>query len=467
MDHARAFLLTTSAIIALLASSAYGQKTSNGRYGFAQFASDSAQTLVEFYCVIPRSGLTFHEVDARRLSATVMCKVQAEQWGVMRGNNEWHVSTTIAQLGDTNRNMLGVHQLLLAPGDYKLHVEIIDSGLLERRDSFTLAYRVRAFPTNSVAMSSIQLGRSMRYVNVGEHSPFVKGGIEITPNVRSMYDDASLSLVYYAEVYNLNLLTGQDSLFVSTEIVNSDGTPVYQRVAPKAHPGSAIAVADSMSIDALTSGRYYLTIRAITARHGNARAETTAARCDFVVNNSALPGFADPLDAQDAASSEFSDKTEGALDTMFMKCAFVATKQEVTVFTGLSGAAAKMDFLFHFWETRNRQGGKYTLKSYHDALDFVDQNFKSMGKQGWRSDRGRVYLQYGQPSSAPEKHLFEVDSKPYEVWTYDNVEGGNVKFYFVDVGGYGDLKLVHSTGQFELHDEGWQNRYAKSLMKGQ
>lgn len=463
MNRVRVFILSALTLISL---PAFGQKTVNGRYGFAQFASDSARTLVEFYYEIPKSGLTFRTVDNMRQSASVMCRLHAEQWGVVRGNEEWHVATTITHAEDTNRNMLGVHQLILQPGDYQLHVEVIDSGLQERRDTFTLSYRVRAFPTTSIAMSSIQLGRTMRYVSAAEYSPFVKGGIEIIPNVRSVYDDASLSLVYYTEVYNLNLLSGQDSLFIATEIVNSDGTPMYQRVSAKAHPGPAIAVADSMSIDALMSGRYYLTIRAITAHHGTAKAETTAARCDFTVNNSALPGFADPLDAQDAASSEFSDKNEGALDTMFMQCSFIATKQERTVFAGLAGAAAKMDFLFHFWETRNRQGGKYTLKSYHEALDYAALNFKSMGKPGWRSDRGRVYLQYGPPSTSPEKHLFEVDSKPYEVWFYDNVEGG-VRFYFVDVGGYGDFKLVHSTEQFELHDEGWQNRYAKNLMKGQ
>jgi hypothetical protein len=76
-----------------------------------------------------------------------------------------------------------------------------------------------------------------------------------------------------------------------------------------------------------------------------------------------------------------------------------------------------------------------------------------MGREGYRSDRGRVYIVYGAPDDV-ERHPNEVDSKPYEIWSFHNIQGG-VIFVFVQRNQGGDYDLVHSTHRNELHDENW------------
>jgi hypothetical protein len=77
-----------------------------------------------------------------------------------------------------------------------------------------------------------------------------------------------------------------------------------------------------------------------------------------------------------------------------------------------------------------------------------------LNKEGWRTDRGRVYLLYGEPD-----HVLRVpsecNSKPYQTWYYYGIEKG-VEFVFVDRLGNGDYQLVHSTKRGELQDETWQ-----------
>ena len=79
-----------------------------------------------------------------------------------------------------------------------------------------------------------------------------------------------------------------------------------------------------------------------------------------------------------------------------------------------------------------------------------------MGKEGWKTDRGRVYLIYGGPDEI-ERFPNEIETRPYEIWHYESVEGG-VIFVFADITGFGSYQLVHSTKRGELRDDSWVRR---------
>ncbi len=80
-------------------------------------------------------------------------------------------------------------------------------------------------------------------------------------------------------------------------------------------------------------------------------------------------------------------------------------------------------------------------------------NFAVMGREGYRADRGRVHIVYGPPDDI-ERHPNETDSRPYEIWSYNNIQGG-VIFVFVQKNSGGDYELVHSTHRNELRDDNW------------
>ncbi|MHB9040029.1 MAG: GWxTD domain-containing protein, partial [Melioribacteraceae bacterium] len=95
-------------------------------------------------------------------------------------------------------------------------------------------------------------------------------------------------------------------------------------------------------------------------------------------------------------------------------------------------------------------------EEYEKRVTFANKNFTRMNKEGYLTDRGRVVLLYGEPDQR-DYYPSESNLKPYEVWFYNQIEGG-VSFYFGDVTGFGNYELLHSTKRDELHDENWMRR---------
>ena len=84
----------------------------------------------------------------------------------------------------------------------------------------------------------------------------------------------------------------------------------------------------------------------------------------------------------------------------------------------------------------------------------ANQRYSSLAKEGWRTDRGRVLILYGEPSEIDRKASTDR-SKPYEIWYYYQIEN-SVQFVFIDRSGFGDYVLVHSTKRGEVQDESWE-----------
>ncbi|MFO8062874.1 MAG: GWxTD domain-containing protein [bacterium] len=80
------------------------------------------------------------------------------------------------------------------------------------------------------------------------------------------------------------------------------------------------------------------------------------------------------------------------------------------------------------------------LRRYKYAMD----NFGVHAKEGYKTDQGRIYIMFGHPDEI-ERHPFDLDSKPYEIWYYYS-EG--YEFKFVDVHGYGEYRLMNYYDQW-------------------
>jgi len=89
------------------------------------------------------------------------------------------------------------------------------------------------------------------------------------------------------------------------------------------------------------------------------------------------------------------------------------------------------------------------MEEYYNRLDYSNKNF-GHHSLGWRTDRGMVYVIFGTPDNV-ERHPFDIDSKPYEIWYYYEL---NKKFTFVDETGFGDFRLT--TPLYEVWGKGKQ-----------
>jgi GWxTD domain-containing protein len=58
-------------------------------------------------------------------------------------------------------------------------------------------------------------------------------------------------------------------------------------------------------------------------------------------------------------------------------------------------------------------------------------------RPGWKTDMGMIYIIFGPPNTV-DRHPFEMDSKPYEIWTYYDIRQSLI---FIDETGFGDYRL--------------------------
>ena len=95
--------------------------------------------------------------------------------------------------------------------------------------------------------------------------------------------------------------------------------------------------------------------------------------------------------------------------------------------------------------------------NYLARVRISDEQFKSIFRPGWKSDRGRVFILYGPPLNVDR--FPSTNSKlPYQIWYFDNLKGqGGLQFVFIDRRGFSNYDLIHSNLQGELQEPRWES----------
>jgi len=114
-------------------------------------------------------------------------------------------------------------------------------------------------------------------------------------------------------------------------------------------------------------------------------------------------------------------------------------------------------YFLNFWVDRNTLDPQMEWVEYLSRVNKANISFKAITIEGYRTDRGRVFLQYGQPNVISDHH-FEPAAYPYEIWHYYRLgDQQNKKFVFYahDVV-TNDFQLIHSDAVGELNNYRWE-----------
>lgn len=101
---------------------------------------------------------------------------------------------------------------------------------------------------------------------------------------------------------------------------------------------------------------------------------------------------------------------------------------------------AKKKYFERFWKEMdpNPETSKNELMDeYYHRVNVANQSFSTLSQEGWLTDRGRIFIKFGQPDDI-ERHPFEMNSYPYEIWQYYTLRK---VFLFIDRLGFGDYYL--------------------------
>ncbi|TNE27217.1 MAG: GWxTD domain-containing protein [Bacteroidetes bacterium] len=115
-----------------------------------------------------------------------------------------------------------------------------------------------------------------------------------------------------------------------------------------------------------------------------------------------------------------------------------------------------------FWNRQSPTNPAVAFNQYMERIAEADERFGMGNRPGYLTDRGRVWMQYGEPSNT-ESSNFDNATYPWEIWRYDRLLAPNRPsqvnkvFIFVnrDVAG-NNFRLEHSDANGENYNPQWK-----------
>ncbi|HEY4088368.1 MAG TPA: GWxTD domain-containing protein [Bryobacteraceae bacterium] len=124
---------------------------------------------------------------------------------------------------------------------------------------------------------------------------------------------------------------------------------------------------------------------------------------------------------------------------------YIITDAEKKAFRQLATDEERDYFMKQFWDRRDPTPGtaENEMKEEHyRRIGYANALF-STTVPGWKTDRGRIYIQYG-PANEIESHPGAADQAAFEQWHYRYIDGvgQNIIIEFVDKDGTGDYRMT-------------------------
>ena len=137
---------------------------------------------------------------------------------------------------------------------------------------------------------------------------------------------------------------------------------------------------------------------------------------------------------------------------------YIITDQERKAFLSLSNDEERDAFIEQFWRRRNPNPDSpdnAAREEHYRRIAYANEHFAA-GKPGWKTDRGRIYIEWGPPDSIeshPSGGIYNrpfnegggtTSTFPFETWHYRYLPGigENVNIEFVDTCQCGDYHFT-------------------------
>lgn len=433
------------------------QKKINFEFDYATFRYDAGSKYLEIYYSIQQSSLLPHKSDSLYVVEALLSLTFTDSAsGNIVQQKDWKVKNVISdslELGN-NINLIGVVGFSLAPAKYFLTISAVDIHNQENKVTFKEKINLLSISTEKFSLSDIQIASRIIQESENKESVFYKNTMEVIPAPNLLFGENQPVVYYYSELYNL--LTANGNIDLHAFVYNASGNVVFSKKKSFSNKTESRVEVSTVNISKMPTGAYTLVL---VATDSTASKKAFSSKKFFVYN----PAIADTAFKQmgnsDFMASQFAILSPEECDHLFAKSKYLAGRNQIDQYAKVSSVEGKREFLYKFWKEKDEipeTPGNETFMNYFSRVEQANQKYSAMKKEGWKTDRGRVYLLYGEPSEI-ERFPNQLDSKPYEIWQYHNLEGG-VIFVFADLTGFSDYQLINSTMRGELRDDSWQRR---------
>lgn len=424
----------------------------------AQFRGSDKQNYLEIYYSMPEMAPSYVKNADEPYTCSVLFNLHIFQDDTLWATKVWRINNTLADTAkkENGKQLVDLIRYPVEAGHpylIKLFVKDISDG---RIDSVQAEYTSANFNAETVCLSDLQLASTIQAFDSTCSESFHKRFYCVLPNPEMTYGEKATDLHFYFEAYHLDTGLADGVFRVRTRILDNQGNPTasvpaVENVRPKRQ--EMIREIGQFSTANLRSGIYALEYSVLDSS-GTIKAQRSKM---FLVQNPSIKEMAAVFGDDQSVMTFLDGLSAAALDQEFDKLYPISKKEEREIFRSMKEADAKRAYLYNYWRASKPPAYANVEAFRRDYLEqaaYVNNTYAMRSRPGWKTDRGMIYLRYGRPSDI-ERHTLGQDTNPYEIWRYDQYEGG-VIFVFVDRIGFNQYELIHSTKRGELYDPNYQ-----------
>ncbi|MCB0736787.1 MAG: GWxTD domain-containing protein [Bacteroidetes bacterium] len=334
------------------------------------------------------------------------------------------------QIPGGSHNIIDAKKLPLHPGLFKTIIKVKDqhNGLTAEFEKATNSNgQVQAF-SNIILVES--------YEALAKPNDFTHCNLNMIPRLLPLYRADEDFVTFFAEYYG-------NAKKVNLNLVSEDSVRVLKTAIPTFQYGKVKGILYTISASEL-SGNYEINL---SANHEN----------DFHFTNKIIRVY------NQQNPTLFTKKIPYATLKIYTQylapiAQGVAWNRLDSVLKTDDSTALKIEF-YRFWSAIKPTDPHSAWNNYLELVKLANKNFSSAGREGYLSDRGRVYLKYGKPVEINEFHD-DPYTYPYEIWQYYNVGiQGSAQFIFANTSFTSNrFDLLHSTAQGEISNPNWKQQ---------
>ena len=439
----------------LLNTVCVAQNVFNVDFDAARFSESDSTGRLEIYYTFYYDGMTKKIEKADTLiDGALSVKISSQKQDKVFLDKTYTFDNKIDK---TLNSITGILTFSLKEGIYICELKGVDNNSSESVDSISFNFSIAGFNKKQFTISDIQFASSLNKA-INPNSIFIKNNYDVIPNTAGIYGKTFPVLFFYSELYNLDKGSVSDNLQASYTLINQYSENVYSKKKLIPTNFSSIVFAEPVNVSKYPSGSYQMILSLEDEKNG---LKAKSSKRFTIVNPAVVDTHQVIVDA-DVLSSEFIKMDDNELNHVFGFSRYIATKKEIEIWNSLTKQNEKRNFLYNFWKSRDEDKSTPENKfknDYFARVEIANKRFETMSKDGWKTDRGRVFCIYGEPDEI-ERYPNETDTKPYEIWNYYNLESG-VIFVFAELYSFTDMNLLHSTKTGEIYQPDWKSKISK------
>lgn len=418
---------------------------------WAVFYSPSAETArLEVYVGVPLDTLVANGDEAASYDFNVGAQLVRVGDGAIVGREVVRKKVDPKGASGVKSPMfVGQLNFSVPPGDYKLTVGVGDltSGQSYLSES---AVQIPARPAEGVSISSLEIANTAAPVEPDVTGEFIKNNYAVVPNPTKLLPAAPGALIVYYELYGLAPGAGEGDYTLRYDIYQLNGRRFLEERRRLTAAARTVARLDTFDLSGYPSGAYKVVV---AVNNGNGE-EVARGVKEFVIYQPRLP------EESPSAVGNYRLYSPDEEKRVRKELSIVAEAEELAAFDALP-PEEKPIFVENFWARRDpapETPENEFKNTFFERYQYVQEHFSTPFREGVDTDRGRVYMKYGEPDMIIRSPMglssqVTIDtstwlSEPFEAWEYytaGGVDSQYILFVFVDFDGDGSYEIDAAT----------------------